>query len=233
MGLLGVCVALAVDGAGAATISWTTGSHVEAYTESGSDTVFPPTPPTGGAAYSFSGAASAASTAYDAADPDAGIEISIRHTHDPSGSYGPFPVVACEPFCAGSTAVLRFQTVSPIGYTISGAYSVVDEYGREVSFSAHLRDLTAASELFGYSESSTGLPNTSFGFGPAAGILIAGREYELTLAADLSSNLSALGLASASGFVELSFTPVPEPGTAALAGLGLAGWIAARRRRRR
>jgi hypothetical protein len=230
--LLALSVALAARDAGSSTLVVPEGSFVAAYTESGSDTVFPPTPSVASATYSFGGAASATRTSYDVTDPDAAIGLDFRHTHDPSGSYGPFLILPCDPFCAGSRATIVFEVTSPVLYALSGAYAVSDEAGRMVSFSLHLLDVTSDTELFGFDDASSGVPNASFSVGPAAGTLAAGRQYELTLAADLSSSLEASGLAAASGFVEISFSPVPEVGTALLVGLGLGGLIAARGRRR-
>lgn len=232
--IVAVAFALAAGAAevGAATIAIAPSSVVAAYTESGSDSVFPANVPQGAAVYSFSGAASATLTDYDVTDPDAGIHLGYRHRHDPTGAYGPFPVVACDPFCAGSTATIRFQTASPLGYRLSAWYAASDDHGRDVAFAVELRDLTLGVSLFAYEESRVGFPDARFETGLVTGVLLPGRSYELTLAAALRSDAIAVDQALAEGSLALSFEAIPEPGTAVATSVGLT-WLASARRRRR
>ena len=132
---------------------------------------------------------------------------------------------------------LRFTvTGQDMLYDLSGAYAMMG--GGTISGAVSLRDTTTGF-VFGWSQQSNSTLNESFvvgqGGGDAtdfvdgsqSGTLVAGHTYELTYVFVINnSTLIADSGATADGNLQMNITPIPAPGAALLAALGLpmVGW---------
>lgn len=144
---------------------------------------------------------------------------------------------------------VQFSVDENVRYSATGAYAANDPDGKDIYLEASLVDLTMAAEVvFKSSHQSLLTPNESFvlgaglggdqgtpGMGPLTGwltgMLIAGHNYRFNYNAFIATFESASTMpATASGFLSLNFSAVPEPGTAILLSGGLVGFAAIRRR---
>ena len=133
-----------------------------------------------------------------------------------------------------SNAGVSFRVDEDVSYELLGSYAAIDSDGRRISLFAQLADRTSLEQLFYNSQESRSTPDESFLLGgeegdfinslngSTTGVLIAGHDYLFSFQASLQASPSAATTsATASGWVSLDFTPVPEPSAGALLLLGL------------
>ena len=167
---------------------------------------------------------------------DSGFSITFDHartaTNDTRGqSYG----------------YVYFQVGEDVDYNAAGTYTAVDSstafsHGRTVILESQLYDLTTSSYVYLSHQDSRQTANESFTLGGAGGdfdnvlsgsltgTLVAGHDYRFFYQAMIDAYpLSLTYSATATGFVSLSFVPVPEPSTGALVGIGVVA-LASRRK---
>jgi hypothetical protein len=128
---------------------------------------------------------------------------------------------------ANSTFVLTFDLLSAVDYFFSADLTAS---ASGPGASSRLRLTGPGGILF---DELIFTPDEFFGFGQFSGTLLPG-QYTLEAFANATFPAgSGASTRSASYSVDLSFTPVPEPGTGLLVSLGLLGPAAARTSRRR
>jgi hypothetical protein len=155
----------------------------------------------------------------------------------------------------GSQALLGggivFSVDEAIAYDLSGFLSVFDGFppiagdpltGEFVELTAQLTTADATTVLFRHLQQSSGIEDQRFvlgvdsGFGAPegslTGMLDANTEYRFSISAELRNEQIGLTSTPAIGVGSFNLTLVPEPGTALLMGLGLAGLAVVGRSRR-
>jgi PEP-CTERM motif-containing protein len=143
---------------------------------------------------------------------------------------------------AYATGYVHFSTDTPVEYRISGRYTAQGADGQQTRLGAGLTDFTGGGliQLFSNDQFSNHTPDESFVVGErggdqwnelrgsASGVLVPGRAYGFWGMGSLDSYGATTPPATATGFVEIVFVPVPEPETALLLALGLLGLRARR-----
>jgi len=123
-----------------------------------------------------------------------------------------------------------------------GPQRATDPDGRRIWFQGSLYDETDDLIHFNNTQQSRDTPDEEFtlGFGAGdyanilsgslTGTLVASHDYHFSYNAFLQAFPDTPSGASATGFISLSFTPVPKPNTALLLSFGLAGMTMKRKR---
>ncbi|MDH5566724.1 MAG: PEP-CTERM sorting domain-containing protein [Myxococcales bacterium] len=139
---------------------------------------------------------------------------------------------------ASSDGELFFSVDAAIDYAITGTYAASDPDGRQIIQYVVLQEVGGPNLFSSYQESRAtpdrlfSVGNTDGDFfnmveGSATGTLAPGEIYRLIFANSIqASPTAASGSATASGFLTLVL--VPEPSTALLLSIGLAGFAALR-----
>lgn len=169
----------------------------------------------------------------------------VRWEHD-RGSPATGPILPS----TNTTLDIRFSVDADTTYAALGAFSAIDPLGKRLWFQVFLRDRSTMQSLFWSEQDSQNLPDPELVLGGSGseggpfsghwytgrlsgsltGELLAGREYQLwiqAIASDMLFSEPTRTLAQGS----FSMVVLPEPGTAQLVGLGLAGLGLARSRR--
>jgi hypothetical protein len=169
---------------------------------------------------------------------DSGFGITFEHARTPTidtrgQSYG----------------YVYFRVDEDVVYTALGTYTVVDSttafsHGRTVILESQIYDLTTSSFVYLDHQDSRRTANESFTLGDGGGdfdnvlsgsltgTLVAGHDYRFFYQAMIDAYPVGLNYsATATGFVSLSFVPVPESSTGTLVGIGMVA-LASRRARR-
>jgi hypothetical protein len=141
-----------------------------------------------------------------------------------------------------SWGYIYFTVDQDVYYSAAGAYSAIDPDGLLLSQTAWLSDVGTGFDVFKFSQGSDSTPNESFllgaaggdssnvGLGSLSGTLTAGHDYRFWYDSYVSAwPSSSWTNATSSGYVSLSFTPIPEPSSALLVSLGLSGFALLRR----
>ena len=146
---------------------------------------------------------------------------------------------------AYTTGYIHFSVDTAVEYRISGTYTALGASAQQTRLGAALTDFTDGGlvQLFSSDQFSNQTPDESFVVGgqggdqwnelrgSASGMLLPGRAYGFWGVGSLSSYGATTPPATADGFVEITFVPVPEPDAAVLVGSGLLA-LSARRTRR-
>lgn len=137
-----------------------------------------------------------------------------------------------------SSGEVRFGVDQDTAYSASGSYSAFDTDGHNIRLTVHLRDYTLLPSpyfLFQSHQQSLSTPNESFILGETdgdftngmngdlTGTLIAGHSYGFIYNLYIRSSSPISSTVSATGFIDLSFSAIPEPSTGLLLTLGLLG----------
>lgn len=161
-------------------------------------------------------------TTYDLSD--SGFEIRMNHTRaDFTGAF------------AATSARIEFTVDTAVTFEMSGSYAATDADGKNVVLTADLQDTTDSSFVFLSEQRSNFTPNEMFTLGlqegddtnsligSLAGLLIPGHIYLLRMSAQIAGGFLPSPTSPATAMGTLKFAFVPEPSTALLVALGLAG----------
>jgi hypothetical protein len=139
--------------------------------------------------------------------------------------------------------LVRFAVDTPTAYSIDGLFSSAQTVGNgnaglfvwlrnaTTVFQSDQQENVAEGEGFVLGvDGSQGGDNVNTLVGSPSGVLLPGSDYFLTFSLGSGMSQTPVSGVAASGSLSLSFSSVPEPTTATLLGLGIAGLALHRRR---